>query len=89
MQDLDDVAYLFDGNRLTFPLSQGGVVVSIRASKGSPINIEDTLLIFVNDVLQVPGEGFKFEGGSTLTFTEAPKAKDTCKIIFYLSLIHI
>ena len=83
LQDLDDVAYLFDGNRLTFPLSQGGVVVSIRASKGSPINIEDTLLIFVNDVLQVPGEGFKFEGGSTLTFTEAPKAKDTCKIIFY------
>ena len=83
MQDLDDVAYLFDGNRLTFPLTQGGVVVSIRASKGSPINIEDTLLIFVNDVLQVPGKGFKFEGGSTLTFTEAPKAKDTCKIIFY------
>ena len=83
LQDLDDVAYLFDGNRLTFPLSQGGVTISIRSSKGSPVNIEDTLLIFVNDVLQIPGKGFKFEGGSTLTFTEAPKAKDTCKIIFY------
>ena len=83
LQSLDDVSYLFDGNRLTFPLEESGVPVSIRASKGSPINIQDTLLIFVNDVLQIPGKGYKFDGGSIITFTEAPKAKDTCKIVFY------
>ena len=83
LQSLDDISYLFDGGRLMFPLTESGEVISIRASKGSPISIQDTLLIFVNDVLQTPGQGYKFDGGSTLTFTEAPKAGDTCKIIFY------
>ena len=41
------------------------------------------LLIFVNDVLQVPGDGYKFEGGSIIEFTEPPKVGDTCKILFY------
>ena len=80
---LDDITSLFNSDRLTFPLTQSGTLISIRAAKGSPINVEDTLLIFVNDILQVPGKGFKFEGGSTITFTEAPKPGDTCKIVFY------
>ena len=83
LQSLDDISYLFDGGRLMFPLTESGVVISIRASKGSVISIQDTLLIFVNDVLQIPGKGYKFDGGSTITFTEAPKAGDTCKIVFY------
>jgi len=83
LQSLDDISYLFDGGRLLFPLTQSGEVISIRASKGSVISIQDTLLIFVNDVLQTPGKGYKFDGGSTITFTEAPKAGDTCKIVFY------
>jgi hypothetical protein len=41
------------------------------------------LLIFINDVLQVPGEGYVFKGGSTIRFTEAPKVGDTSKIVFY------
>ena len=80
---LDDVSSLFDGGRITFPLTKAGTIVSIRAGKGSVINVQDVLLVFVNDIMQVPGEGYKFEGGSILTFTEAPKSGDTCKIIFY------
>ncbi len=83
LQTLDNVSYLFDGNRLDFPLSVSGSTVSIKTAKGSPINIEDVLLIFVNDILQVPGKGYTFKGGSTITFTEAPKTGDTCKLIFY------
>ena len=30
------------------------------------------MIVFINDVLQVPGLAFKFEGGSLITFTEAP-----------------
>jgi len=49
------------------------------------------LLIFLNDILQVPGEGYSFTGGSTLVFSEAPKGPsadgsfdgDKCKILFY------
>ena len=80
MDNLDD---LFDGDTVVFSLRQSGTLVSIRAAKGSKINVQDVLLVFINDTLQVPGEGYIFNGGSTLTFTEAPKVGDTSKIIFY------
>ena len=83
LQALDDIAPLFNGGRITFPITLNGTAVSIRAGKGSVINVQDVLLIFVNDVLQVPGDGYKFEGGSVIEFTEAPKVGDTCKILFY------
>ena len=79
LQALDNIAPLFNGGRITFPITLNGTAVSIRAGKGSVINVQDVLLIFVNDVLQVPGDGYKFEGGSVIEFTEAPKVGDTCK----------
>ena len=83
LQVLDSIENLFDGNRLTFPIRVAGSLISIRASRGSSINIQDNLLIFLNDVLQIPGSGYIFSGGSVITFTEAPKSGDTCKLIFY------
>jgi len=83
LQVLDNIENLFDGDTVVFPLSVADNPISIRSSKGSNIIIQDTLLIFVNDILQVPGNGYVFEGGSLITFTEAPKVGDTCKIIFY------
>ena len=94
---LDSFDDKFDGETVAFQLTQGGNAVSIRAAKGSKINVEDVLLVFINDILQVPGsgytfiggqkaptkEGYYFGGGSILTFTEAPKAGDTSKIVFY------
>ena len=35
------------------------------------------------NIPQVPGKGYKFPGGSVITFTEAPKVGDTVEIIFY------
>lgn len=83
LQVLDNVQDLFDGSRFTFPLRVGGSLVSIRSSKGSNINVQDNLLVFLNDILQVPGLGYQFTGGSVITFSEPPKVGDTCKIIFY------
>ena len=91
LQVFDDISELFDGETTTFPLTINGNLTSIKAAKGSNINVQDLLLVFVNDILQVPGEGYVFEGGSVITFTEAPKGislgipgtNDTCKIIFY------
>ena len=83
LQPIDDVSDLFDGSRLDFPLRTSGNIISIRAAKGSPINIRDTLLVFVNDTLQVPGYGYQFEGGSVISFSESPKEGDNCKILFY------
>ena len=47
--------------------------------------------MFINDILQVPGKGYEFNGGSQITFTEAPKGPtddgmyegDTMKFLFY------
>ena len=83
LQVLDTVENLFDGSRINFPLRISGSLVSILASKGSNINIQDNLLVFINDILQVPGHGYIFNGGSSITFVEPPKPEDTCKIIFY------
>ena len=91
LQVFDNISGLFDGETTTFPLTINGDLVSIKAAKGSNINVQDLLLVFVNDILQVPGQGYVFNGGSIITFTEAPKGislgiegtNDTCKILFY------
>jgi len=80
---LDDFSNLFNGIRKTFPISENGESLSIVSKPGSNISIQDTLLIFINDILQVPGESYEFSGGSNINFTEAPKAGDTLKFLFY------
>jgi hypothetical protein len=83
LQVIDPLDSLFDGKRTVFPILIEGNQITIRSKKGSIIDVQSTLLIFINDVLQVPGEGYIFTGGSTIRFTEAPKEGDISKIIFY------
>jgi len=80
---LDPFDSLFDGTTTSFQISLNGLPKSIRAKSGSNIDVQATLLIFINDVLQVPGKGYVFNGGSFITFTEPPKVGDTSKILFY------
>jgi hypothetical protein len=83
LQVLDRLDDQFDGQTVAFPITLSSNLISILSSKGSNINVQDTLLIFINDVLQVPGKGYTFPGGSIITFAEPPKVGDTSKIIFY------
>jgi hypothetical protein len=83
LQVIDPVDELFDGIRTLFPIEIDGERLTIRAKQGSNIDVEATLIITINDVLQVPGQGFTFDGGSTIRFTEPPKEGDTSKIFFY------
>jgi len=80
---LDRVDEFIDGVRKDFPLTKAGSIVSIVAAKGSKINVEDVILVFLNNTLQVPGDGYTFDGGSTVVFTEPPKVGDTINILFY------
>jgi hypothetical protein len=81
----------FDGTQKSFKLSINDQPISIRSQAGSNIEVDKTLLVFLNDILQEPGVAYQFEGGSVITFAEAPKAgldgvensSDTSKIIFY------
>jgi hypothetical protein len=83
LQVLDSLDDKFDGETVSFPITLSSNLITILSSKGSNINVQDTLLIFINDILQIPGGGYIFPGGSIITFTEPPKIGDTSKILFY------
>jgi hypothetical protein len=83
LQVIDKIEDLFDGVRKNFPIKINGVQTSIRSRTGSNVQIQYTLLIFLNDILQVPDISYTFNGGSTFTFSDAPIVGDTCKILFY------
>ena len=80
---IDPLDSLFDGSTTSFPITVNDAQKSIRSKAGSNIDVEQTLLVFLNDVLQVPGKGYIFDGGSFIDFTEPPKSGDTSKILFY------
>ena len=83
LQVMDNIERFVNGTRTNFPIEVDGVVTSIVAGKGSKVNVQDVLLVFVNNILQVPGQGYVFTGGSQIEFTEAPKIGDSVQIIFY------
>ena len=83
LQLMDNLDPFIDGSRVDFQLKIDNIVTSIVAGKGSKVTVQDNLLIFINDILQVPGEAYSFTGGSIVTFSEAPKLGDTIDILFY------
>lgn len=83
LQKLDDIDSLFDGFRKTFAINDNGNRFAIITRDGSDIDLKSVLLIFINDILQEPDVAYTFDGGSLITFTEAPKSGDKCRILFY------
>ncbi len=83
LQALDDFSSLFDGTRKSFPLTVGGEAFAIQGRTGSNIVVQNTIILTINDVLQVPGEGYEFNGGGTITMTEAPNEGDVMRLFFY------
>ena len=82
-QQLDTFDSQFDGIRKVFSLASQGNRLSIRARAGSNIDVASTLLIFINDILQVPGQSYTVRGGGLVVFDE-PIPKDyTSRILFY------
>jgi len=79
----DPIDSLFNGSRRAFPLRLNGEQTAVLSRTGSDLVIENNLLIFIDTVLQVPGEAYNFIGGSILTFKEAPKVGSKSTILFY------
>ena len=59
LQVMDNIERFVNGTRTNFPIEVDGVVTSIVAGKGSKVNVQDVLLVFVNNILQVPGSGLR------------------------------
>lgn len=83
LQQLDPIDDRFDGRTRSFPISFKGDSISIKAKLGSNIDVESLLMVFINDILQVPGQSYTLKGGGILVFSEPPKEDYTSRIIFY------
>ena len=84
---IDSIADLQNGTRTRFPLSYNGQLLSFETDPNNPdsslIDLNSLLLIFVNGVLQTPGESYQFEGGTSFTFAVAPEPEDNISVFFY------
>jgi len=80
---LDDFNGEFDGSKKLFTLKENGVISNFVTGEGSPLELEQNLLVFINDVLQIPNESYIFNGGTKIEFLEAPKQGDSVKVLFF------
>ena len=92
---IDDIKNLQNGSRVRFPLFFNGQLLSFEKdasnAQSALIDLDAVLLIFVNGVLQKPGESYQFQGGTTFTFVEPPSGEslpgandhDKVDIFFY------
>jgi hypothetical protein len=83
LQVIDSIDSLFDGKRVSFPIRINGEQTTIRSRRGSNVEVKSNLLIFLNNILQVPDQSYFFNGGSIITFSDAPRPGDLSKILFY------
>ncbi len=84
--ELDDFSVQFNGFRKSFLITRTTdkkEFYSIVAQEGSGIILQNNLLLFINDILQTPGEDYIFNGGTRITFREAPKRGSKFKMYFY------
>jgi len=84
--ELDNFSNQFNGAKTQFLLTRtitSKEFYSIVAERGSDLELQNNLLIFLNDVLQQPGKDYEFNGGTRLKFKEAPKAGSKFRIYFY------
>ena len=85
--EINDISSQFTGFKKSFIMERTtGLVASpfsIEAGDGINFDIQNTLLVFINDVLQQPTKDYTFGGGTRITFTDAPKVGSKCKIMFY------
>ena len=85
---LDNFADQFDNDTKSFLLTKLNVNTGVKdivtiVSLDTSIDADNNLLIFLNDVLQKPGENYSLEGGTTLNFVEAPKEGSKLQVLFY------
>lgn len=89
-EELDNLDARFNGKNRNFQLTLGGIPISISKRRGSPLDLEYVLLVFINDILQIPNKDYRFTG-SVIRFNTPPKGSndnppfggDKSKIVFY------
>ncbi len=70
---IDSVKNFQDGFRVVFPLFYNGSLLSFQQPEDSSFDLQNLLIIFLNGILQEPGESYVFDGGTSFSFSVAPK----------------
>ena len=83
LQVLDDFSNEFDGRKKVFTITENKNPLSIEKSFGSPIELQENLLVFLNDIIQHPGVSYVFDGGTQIEFLEPPVEGTTLQIMLY------
>ena len=83
LDKLDDLSDKANGVRKTFSLTKDGQRISLDTESQYEIELQYNLLVFVNDVLQIPNSSYTFNGGSIITFTESIPTGSNVKIYIY------
>jgi hypothetical protein len=86
----EDISSQFDSIRTDFDLIttvEGERRKVVFKNKNVNIKIENNLLVYINDILQVPNESYIYLNG-LLSFKEPPKEESTCMILFYQGSIY-
>ena len=85
--EMDDLSPFFNGFKKTFLITRttdSEEYYSIDKRAGSGIVLANNLLIFLNDVLQMPGEDYIFDKGTKIEFREAPPKGSKFKFYLYI-----
>jgi hypothetical protein len=83
---IDSIKNYQNGVRVRFPLFYNGQLLSFQRSTDADsqlIDIDSLLIIFINGILQKPGEAYQFTGGTTFRFSSPPRSEDDISIFFY------
>ena len=84
---IDSIKDLQDGQRKRFPILFNSNLLSFEVDENNPdsslIDLDALLLIFVNGVVQDPGDAYTFDGGTSFEFSQAPDPEDIIDIFFY------
>jgi len=87
LRKLDDLTSKVNGKRKVFTLTETfdgeSLRVSLESELGSDIDLAYNLLVFINDILQVPNSSYTFKGGSQIIFSDPIPLGSTLKIYFY------
>jgi len=79
---IDSIAELQNGDRVRFPLRYNGDLLSFETNSDE-VDLNALLLIFINGIMQHPGQHYTFDGGTSFVFAEPPSADSKVSIFFY------
>ena len=84
LEALDNFSSELDGFRKVFQMKVNSSPISLRSAPGWDVDPIQSLMVFVNGLLQEPNYAYNLgSGASSIVFTTAPKSDDYVHVLFY------